>query len=145
MNFFATIFNIVLLGFTSLVLMTDGISKEVVYILFTILMLLVPVLNLVMIIRGANHKWFNFDIKKEASEEQMMKIKNLFSKGVIMNTLVILTNILLIGFTCWAIVDQYPHPKEDGLIIYISVVFLTPILSSLAIFRNEANISNRNE
>ena len=140
MNFLAAIFNIVLFGFTCLVLMAEGISKEVVYILFTILMLLVPVLNLLLIIRGANHRWFNFAIKRQVSEERMRKIKNLFSKGVIMNALVILSNILLIGFTCWAIVDQYPHPNEDGYLIYVLVVFLTPILSSLAIFRNGANI-----
>jgi|WetSurMetagenome_2_1015567.scaffolds.fasta_scaffold280697_2 hypothetical protein len=140
MNFLAAIFNVVLFGFTCLVLMTDGISKEVSYILFTLLMLLVPVLNLVWIIRGANHGWFNFNFKRQASGEQTRKVKNIFSKGVIMNSLVILCNVLIIGFTCLAIVDQYPHPEEDGYIFYISVVFLTPILSSLVIFRNAADI-----
>jgi len=140
MNFLAAIFNIVLFGFTCLVLITDGISKEVVYILFTILMLLVPILNIVMIIRQANQRWFTFDIKWQVSEEQLKKIINIFSKDVIINNLVILSNILLIGITCWAIVSQYPHPMEDGYIIYVLIVFLTPILSSVAIFRNGANI-----
>ena len=139
MNFLAAIFNIALFGFTCLVLLTDGISKEIVYILFSLLLLLVPVLNLVMIFLGTkNHSWLSFEIKSKSSEEQKRKTNNLFSEGTFNNTLVIISNILLLGFSCWAIIDQYPHPKEDGLIIYILVVFLTPILSSLVIFRNRA-------
>jgi hypothetical protein len=31
-------------------------------------------------------------------------------------------------FICWAIVEQYPHPEEDGVVAYTLLAVLTPIL-----------------
>jgi hypothetical protein len=36
---------------------------------------------------------------------------------------------------CWAVVDQYPHPEEDGVIAFTVLRVLTPILSLVVLFR----------
>lgn len=33
-----------------------------------------------------------------------------------MRVVAIACNFVLLGFTCWAFVDQYPHPSEEGLV-----------------------------
>lgn len=44
----------------------------------------------------------------------------------------IICNVVLIGFVCWALVDQYPHPHENGFTAYAVLIVLTPILSVVA-------------
>jgi UDP-N-acetylmuramyl pentapeptide phosphotransferase/UDP-N-acetylglucosamine-1-phosphate transferase len=113
--------------------MTDGISKETCYIVLTFLLLLVPVFNMLSIMRSrANKSWLDFHLKKKALEEHM-KTNDLSSKIPVMNILAIICNIVLLGVSCWAIVNQYPHPKESGLLLYTVILILTPILSSVAL------------
>jgi len=45
-------------------------------------------------------------------------------------------NIVFFGFVCWALVDQYPHPEEDGVIAFTMLMVLTPILSLVALLRH---------
>jgi hypothetical protein len=126
-----TIFlNIVMVVFTSFVLLTDGISKEVGYIILTLLLLFVPIFNLVIILRNrVDNGWLDFHIKMEVLKEQP-KSDELFSKNHILKIVAIICNILLLGFFFYAFVKQYSqHPKESGLIFYAVIVFLTPILS----------------
>jgi hypothetical protein len=138
MNFLITFFNIVLFGFTCLVLLTDGMSRQAVYILYTLLLLLVPILNLVVIFLGAKRNgWFSFDLKRKASE---VKSKNddFSYRGTILKTVTIISNTVLLGFSCWAFVSQYPHPNEDGFIAFVLLLLVTPILSSIAILLNRS-------
>jgi hypothetical protein len=51
---------------------------------------------------------------------------------------VAICNVVLLGFTGWAYVDQYPHPKEDGFVAFIVLMVLTPILSLAALVRGGA-------
>ena len=51
-----------------------------------------------------------------------------------MKIIAIICNIVFIGFVCWAFVDQYPHPKEDGIIAFTVLMVLIPILSLLVLF-----------
>ncbi len=44
-------------------------------------------------------------------------------------------NMIHIGFVCWAFVDQYPHPEEDGFVAFLVMMVLTPILSLVVLFR----------
>lgn len=53
-----------------------------------------------------------------------------------MKIVAIICNIILLGFACWSVIDQYPHPREAGVIEFELVVILTPILSAIVIFRN---------
>ena len=141
MNILATILNVVLFLFTCLILWTDGLSGEAVYLLLTLLLLLVPILNLLMISTGAkSNGWFNTVVKRREPEDQG-KVENLSFTGTIMKALVVTSNIILLGFSLWAFISQYPHPRESGFIAFIILLLLTPVLSSFAIIRNRANLS----
>lgn len=61
----------------------------------------------------------------------------------VMKVAAAVSNIVLLGFVCWAIADQYPHPEEDGLIAFTVLIVLTPILSVVAIFRSGASHDRR--
>ena len=122
--------NIVMGIFTSFVLLTDGIPKEVAYIILTLLLLFVPIFNLVIILRNrADNSWLDFHLKMELLKKQT-KPDELHSKIRILKIVAIICNIVLSGFVCYAFVNQYSqHPKESGFILYAVIVFLTPILS----------------
>lgn len=140
MNFLAAIFNVSLAGYTCFVLLTEGMPKNVAYFLFTLFLLLVPVLNLCMILIGARSKgWFSFNIGgKESEEEDIPEEK--YTSGKILKTTAIISNIVLVGLSCLAFIDQYPHPKEDGLVVFIVLLLFTPVVSLLMILRNGAKI-----
>ena len=130
MKLITVFLNIAMVVFTSFVLLTDGIPREVGYIILTLLLLFVPIFNLVIILRNrADNGWLDFHMKMEVLKEQP-KPDELFSKIHILKIVTIICNILLLGFSCYAFVNQYSqHPKESGLILYAVIVFLTPILS----------------
>jgi hypothetical protein len=46
-----------------------------------------------------------------------------------MRNVAIIFNIVFFGFVCWALIDQYPHPKESGVIAMAVLMVLTPILN----------------
>lgn len=134
MKILAVILNIVLFGFTCLVLITDGVSREFSYNIFALLLLLVPILNVAVFSqRGVGGSWFGFHpTSKESGVRKMVGP----SIGTVMKKAAIVSNIVLFGFACWAIMSQYPHhPKEEGLIEFTVMVLLTPILSTLVLFR----------
>lgn len=130
MKLITVFLNVAMFVFTSFVLLTDGIPKEVGYIIFTILLLFVPIFNLVIILRNrADYGWLDFHMKMEVLKEQP-KPNELLSKIRILKIVAIICNIVLLGFACYAFVNQYSqHPKESGFILYAVIVFLTPILS----------------
>jgi hypothetical protein len=108
----AVILNIVLLGFTCLVLATDGLPKEATYIVHTIWIFLTLILSAAVISRGAvSHA---------------------------MRTAAIVSNIVLLGFICWSLVDQYPHPKEAGFIPFVVLSLFTPGLNLFVLFHGGA-------
>ena len=129
----AIICNIILFGFTCLVLMTDGISKETAYIVFAVLILLIPILNVLVLLGSrAGGGWPGFHLKIKTLEE-MPQTDDLSSTRTVMQIGLIVWNIVLLGFICWAFVDQYPHPQEEGFIAYVLIIVLTPILSIAAL------------
>lgn len=135
MKFTATVCNIALFGFTCLVLLSDGISRDATYMVLTLLLLMVPVLSLFMIVPGKEgNGWFSFIMKRTIREDQG-KIDILSSFNTIMKIAVVISNGILFGFSCWTLVSQYPHPEEEGLLLYTILVLLTPVLSVLAIFQ----------
>ena len=130
MKLLTVVFNIVLVVFTCLVLITDGLSKEVGYILLTLLLLFVPIFNLIIIFSSrANNDWLNFHLKRKAAEGRI-KTDDTSIRRPVLKIIAIICNIVLLGFFCYVFVNQYSqHPKESGLILYAVIVFLTPILS----------------
>jgi hypothetical protein len=55
-----------------------------------------------------------------------------------MRTVAIICNIVFLAHFCWAFVDQYPHPEEEGFIAFTVLMVLTPILNVVVLFRSKA-------
>jgi len=117
MKMFTILCNVGLALFTCLVLATDGTPTEPAYIIFMLLLILIPVAN-GLVVAG----W------RSAGSGRRRGIERAVVAG----------NILLLGFAIWAIVDRYPHPAEPGLFEYTALVMLTPVVSVVAILRRRA-------
>jgi len=137
MKLLTVVFNIVLVVFTCLVLITDGLTKEVGYILLTLLLLFVPIFNLIIIFSSrANNDWLDFHLKRKAAEGRI-KTDDTSIRRPVLKIIAIICNIVLLGFSVWAFASQYPHPKESGFILFAVIVFITPVLSLVTLAFNK--------
>ena len=109
MKIAAIVGNIILVGFTCVVTLTDGPPQGAAYVVLGLLLVLIPVLNVVAISRP--------------------------SLGALMKIITVLSNVVLLGFACWAIIDQHPHPQEAGLLEFELLAVLIPLLSAAAAMR----------
>jgi hypothetical protein len=117
-----------------MVMLTDGLSKQVVYNIFAFLLLLVPLFSVIVIFNcAARDGWLNFRLKRKEGDEQTNTESNC-TQIIKMKMVAFICNIVLIVFSIWAIVDQYPHPDEEGYVPYLVFVFLTPVFSSITLF-----------
>lgn len=116
MKITAMVCNFILFGFTCLVLLTDGPPQGAAYWVLTLLALLVPLFSILVLLR--------------------------LSKNAILWFAVLAGNIALLGFALWAIVSQYPHPEEEGVVAYTVLIVLTPLLSMVALFRAGRRLKN---
>lgn len=136
MNFLATIFNFALFFASFLVITVNGIVSQGAYILFSLLLLTVPVLNLIMIYPDTKKQnWFSFTLKRRKNEFQDIATEH-SALGYFLITLVITLNFVMLGLTVWAFIHQYPQSLHLRAAMFFVLVFVTPILSLLAIFRN---------
>lgn len=126
MKILAVASNIVLFMFTLLVLVTDGAPTAPVYITLTALLLVVPLLNVLVVIDRSP--------RGDGSSAGRGRTHSTKSLGRALAAL----NIALIAFVCWAVVDQYPHPEEEGLVAFVAVTLLVPLLSSVILLRNDS-------
>ena len=109
MGIVAVICNVVFWGFFCMVMVTDGPPKGA-DILWSLLPFLMPILNVVV-------------------------IRVLSSPSRVVKLVAFVANIAWLGLGCWLFIDRYPsHPKEEGLIEYIALMALTPVLSAVAIY-----------
>ena len=137
MKISAIICNIILFLFTSLVLVTDGPPTETIYIVFTLWTFLTLILNTVVISRiGVGDGWLGLNKKEKVLEEQK-KTDEPSYKVTFLRIVAIICNIVFLGFHCWAFVDQYPHPEEDGFIAFVVLMVLTSILSLVVLIRGK--------
>jgi len=119
--------NIVLVAFTCFVLLTEGVSREAPYLVLTLLLLLVPILSSVVLLRT--------QVAGEGRDGRDER----FSVNTVADRLAVFCNLLLLGFSCWSFVAQYPHPKEEGaiaaasLVVFTLLVIFTPIVTVLAL------------
>ncbi len=136
MNFVAVVCNALLFLFTGFVLLTDGVPRQASYIVFTLWVLLTLILSAVVISRiGASDGWLDLRLRsKVVAEEQKGVSRRPVSRG--MRIVTIVANGVLFGFICWAVVDTYPHLREEGFIPYVVLMVLTPIFSLAALFRS---------
>ncbi len=103
--------NFALIAFTLFLLVTEGASEQAVYNVFAALLLLVPLLTVFAVSRSG-----------EAPAGALQRIT---AGG----------NLVLLGLVVWAIVDQYPHPDEPGVVEFMLLAVLTPLLSAIALLR----------
>ena len=111
--------NVVLFGFTCLVLAVDGAPTELPYIVLTVLMMLIPVFTVFAIVRSGG-----------AASSGVRRVAGI-------------CNVVLLIFICWALVEQYPHPEEDGVVAYTLLAVLTPILSMAVLLLGGRSASRR--
>ena len=115
----AVVCNVVLVAFTCLVMATDGVSRELPYVVFTFLLLAVPTLSAALLVQRGPHR-------TDGVTDSSHAMRRASQIGV-------LCNIWLLATACWAIYDRYPHPDEEGFLAYVAVVLLAPILSIAAL------------
>jgi hypothetical protein len=109
MKIVAVVCNVLFWGFFCMVMFTDGTPKgsDIVISIFPLLM---PILN-------------------------VMVLRVLASPGRGLKTATMIGNILWLVLACWVIIDRYPsHPQEEGLIAYVVLMALTPLLSTVAMY-----------
>jgi hypothetical protein len=105
MKILAVVCNILFWLFFCVVMVTDGPPRGT-DILFSILPFLMPILNVVV-------------------------LRNLSSSGRTLKLVALVCNILWLGFACWTTLERLPsHPMEEGLIEYVVLMALTPIVSA---------------
>jgi hypothetical protein len=119
MKTIAVVCNIISFVFTCFVLMTDGISGDATYKIFTFFLLFVPILNLLLI----------SDIGSKLGLQ--LSITNRVNR-----IMTIICNIVLLGLIFCAFIDQYPHPKESGVIAFTVLIMLNPIINLVVLFRS---------
>jgi hypothetical protein len=102
--------NVVLVGFTAFVVATEGPSREPAYNVFALLLVLVPIFTLFALLN-----------RKAAANPAVAPAAAI-------------ANVILLALICWALVNQYPHPKEPGFIPFAVVCLLTPVLSAAVLF-----------
>ena len=109
MRILAVICNVLFWGFFCTVMLTDGPPKGA-DIVLSLIPFLMPIVNVVV-------------------------IRVLSSPSRVVTLVALLSNIIWLALTCWLVVDRYPsHPKEEGLIEYVALMALTPLLSAVAIY-----------
>jgi hypothetical protein len=129
MKIAAIICNIVLFVFHCFVLLTDGFPREAIYIIFNLWSLLTLILSLIVIFYiGIGHGWLGSQAKTKVPEGRK-KINSLFFASTRLRKVAIICNIVFLGFVCWSLADQYPHPKENGVVAFMVLMVLTPILN----------------
>jgi hypothetical protein len=113
MRITALVLNVAMVCFTMFVIFTDGMSPNHWYQLFTFMLLAIPVTT-------AQTLW------KLRAPESATAWERQYVGGL---------NVLLLALIGWAMVDQYPHPREAGYLPYVVLVCLVPALSAWTLLR----------
>ncbi len=128
MKTFAVLCNLLSVAFTCLVIGTDGPPTKTAYIIFGALLLLVPVFSVVALVRsGAVRAWLSGGAGKGVPAASPA------GSGALERAAAI-SNLVLIACLAAAIVDQYPHPNEEGYLAYVVLMLFTPVLSAVVLF-----------
>ncbi len=131
MKITSIVFNLLLLAFVVLLMMEEGSSSKTPYVIFGILLLVVPALNLVFItLKTKRPEWFGTSPEEKVADGVDTSGRRSAIPQV-MNVTGIVWNFVLLAYTVWAIIDQYPHPDESGVALFELVAVLTPILSAI--------------
>ena len=111
----AIVCNVVLLGITGVIVVTEGMPNKAPYLVLTLLMLLVPLLTALVVLRGGT------------ALPAAMPTREL------MNRAVAVCNVALLGVAGWAVISQYPYPEGNSVIPFAILTVCTPMLSLMAL------------
>jgi len=104
--------NILLVGLITAVTVTEGLPQATAYRIFTLLLILVPILTLLVVLRrGPDGGWLR----------RAMAIANLALAGLIV----------------WASIAQYPYPEGNGILIFAALTLTAPLLSAWMLLRRK--------
>ncbi len=109
MKIMTVICNVVFWGFFCMVMLSDGPPKGP-DIIWSLVPFLMPIVNVAV-------------ISVLSSPSRALKLAALVS------------NIAWLGLACWRIVQELPsHPKEEGLLEFVVLFALTPLISAVAFY-----------
>jgi len=118
MRALAIVCNLVSVAFTVFVMATDGAPTKAVYVVLTALLLLVPALTVFALVRGGTGRaWLAGGKEAPAAAAALARAAAV-------------CNMALVSFIGWALVDQHPHPSEEGFVAYVVMMLATPTLSA---------------
>ncbi len=120
MKTIAVILNLVLFGITGMIVVTEGIPRQVRYQVLTLVVLLVPLLSALVL--------FHRQGTRQASGGTDASAGSRLTTGV-----VVLANLVLLGATCWEAVVQYPYPEGRSVIPFVVLAICVPALSLVAL------------
>ncbi len=109
MKIVTVICNVVFWGFFCMVMLTDGPPKGT-DIIWSLVPLLIPLVNVAV-------------------------IRVLSSPSRVLRHVALVSNVVWLGLAFWRIIQELPsHPKEEGLLAFVVLFALTPLLSMVAIY-----------
>ena len=97
--------NAVLFVITCLIVATEGVPNKAAYLVFTLLLMMIPVFTVFAIVRSTTER------------------------------VAAVCNVVLLGFVCWALADQYPPPEGVSVVVFAVFTALTLVLSAAVLFR----------
>lgn len=123
MKIVAVVCNVILFVITCFIVLTEGIPRQAPYLILTLLPLLVPILSLVVLLRGG------------MTREGQRTRDDPSSGSTLINRVAVFCNLVFAAFSCWAATAQYPYPEGNSVIPFALLMVFTPILSSVVLFR----------
>lgn len=109
MKIIAVFCNVIFWGFFCMVMMTDG-PPQGADILWAVLPFVMPVFNVLV-------------------------LRLLSSPGRAASLAAMIGNAVWLVLAVWVIAERYPsHPEEEGLLAYVALLALTPLLSMVALY-----------
>ena len=133
MKFLAGLLNTCLFLFTLIVIATDGLPKQIGYLLLTLLVVVTPILSLVIIFLKRVSDAPSSITNETNPLTKLDKIAGSRNRKKVVNALAVLLNLALLVYVCWALFQ--PHPAEEGYIPYVILVMLTPIVNLFIFLR----------
>ena len=133
MKTLAVLCNILLIVFTCFVLATDGGPKQPAYVLFSFLLIGIPAFTVFTLARGRKREAAAGAPVAEGSAGTPQQ-KGPAARLTTMEQAAGVCNIVLLGFICWALYDQYPHPAEAGFLPYVALTLLAPVLGIVTLY-----------
>jgi len=136
MRIVVVILNAVLFFFMSFILMTEGPPNpgaDTVSVLLSVLTKVSSGLMILLTVDGG--RFIGFYARFRALFRQGRISASIFSISNLI-TLVMVGEIVGVGFVCWHLTSQLNHPDEPGVIPFAILQVLTPIINVLVLSRS---------